>query len=176
MVRMNEPLGAATKRGTGSGALTFEQFFEAEHERLLRALYLLTGNAEEAEELMQETFLALWERWDRVAAMENPTGYLYRTAMNRHRSRIRRAAAAARRVVGGTERRDEFSRADERDALARALALLPSRQRAAVILTELLGYPSEEAGEILGVRDVTVRSLASRGRAFLRRELEDADE
>ena len=46
---------------------------------------------------MQDAFLALWERWDRVGAMEDPTGYLYRTSMNVFRKRGRRAALVARR-------------------------------------------------------------------------------
>lgn len=74
----------------------FEVFFEGERRRLLRALYLLTGNAEEAQEVLQDAFVAVWERWDRVSAMDDPTGYLYRTALNRYRSGLRRTARAAR--------------------------------------------------------------------------------
>jgi RNA polymerase sigma-70 factor (ECF subfamily) len=107
--------------------------------------------------------------------MEKPTGYLYRTAMNRFRSRLRRAARAARRLAGGAEGGDAFAAADERDALARALAALPGRQRAAVVLTELLGYDSAEAGRILGVKGATVRSHASQARSALRGHLEDHD-
>jgi RNA polymerase sigma factor (sigma-70 family) len=178
MDRMHEPASAVSDEPPPNAPAvpSFEAFFEAEHVRLLRALYLVTGNAEEAEELMQDAFVAVWERWDRVGGMEEPTGYLYRTAMNRYRSRLRRAARATRRVVGAAEDGDAFAAADERDAVARALARLPERQRAAIILTELLGYDSAEAGRILGVKDVTVRSLASQARAALRAELEDRDE
>jgi RNA polymerase sigma factor (sigma-70 family) len=183
MDRMNEPGSAVSERNSRAVPVpapaagpSFEAFFEAEHARLLRALFLVTGNVQEAEELMQDAFVAVWERWDRVGSMEEPTGYLYRTAMNRFRSRLRRATRAARRVVGSAEGDDQFSAADERDALARGLAALPRRQRAAIVLTELLGYGSEEAGRILGVKDVTVRSLASQARAALRDHLEDRDE
>src|SRR5947199_2200430 len=86
--------------------VAFEGFFEDERRRLLRALYLLTGNREEAEEVLQESFIAVWERWDRVGAMDEPTGYLYRTALNRYRSRLRRAGRAARRAVGQADGRD----------------------------------------------------------------------
>ena len=79
------------------------------------------------------------------------------------------------RSLGSAEAGDAFAAADERDAVARALAALPERQRAAIVLTELLGYGSEEAGEILGVRGVTVRSLASQARSTLRTVLEDRD-
>ena len=180
MDRMNDPASAVSDRHAPSdppaAPASFEAFFEAEHGRLLRALYLVTGNAQEAEELMQDAFVAVWERWDRVSAMDEPTGYLYRTAMNRFRSRLRRASRAARRAIGSDEGRDAFAAADERDAVARAMGRLPERQRSAIVLTELLGYDSEEAGRILGVKDVTVRSLASQARAALRTHLEEADE
>ena len=165
-----------TEREAPAPPASFEGFFEAEHARLLRALYLVTGNVQEAEELMQDAFLAVWERWDRVATMDEPVGYLYRTAMNRFRSRLRRVNRAARKVVGSAAGGDAFAAADERDALARALATLPERQRAALVLTELLGYGSAAAGRILGVRDVTVRSLASQARAALRENLGGPDE
>jgi RNA polymerase sigma factor (sigma-70 family) len=175
---MQEPASAVSEpeaSARSSGPAGFEDFFRDEHARLLRALYLVTGNRQEAEEVMQDAFLAVWERWERVGAMDEPTGYLFRTAMNRHRSRLRRTARAARRVVGAAEGGDAFAQADERDAVARALGALPRRQRSAVVLTELLGYGSEEAGEILGVKGVTVRALASQGRAAMRTRLERDD-
>jgi RNA polymerase sigma factor (sigma-70 family) len=183
MDRMNEPGSAVSEpvtapttepAPTAEPPVTFEAFFQAEHARLLRALFLVTGNEQEAEELMQDAFLAVWERWDRVREMERPTGYLYRTAMNAFRSRVRRAARAAKRLVGCAEE-DEFARADQRDAVARGLGTLTPRQRAALVLTELLGYGSEEAGEILGVKAVTVRVLASQGRTAMKEKLERSD-
>jgi RNA polymerase sigma factor (sigma-70 family) len=154
----------------------FEDFFDAERQRLLLALYLLTGNRQEAEEVLQDAFIAVWERWDRVGAMDDPTGYLYRTALNRHRSALRRTARAARRAVGAAEGGDLFAAADERDALARALATLTPRRRQAIVLTELLGYASAEAGRAMGVADATVRRLAQDAREQLRRELEETDD
>src|SRR4029079_19354832 len=79
-----------------SDALEFELFFEAERRRLFRALYVMTGSGHEAEELLQDAFLRLWERWDRVSVMDDPVGYLYRAAMNLARSRVRRIIRAAR--------------------------------------------------------------------------------
>lgn len=155
---------------------TFESFFSDERKRLLRALFLLTGNAEEAEEILQDAFVALWERWDRVATMDDPTGYLYRTAMNRHRSLRRRTTRAARRAIGQAHGGDVFAQADERDAVARALATLTPRRRQAVVLTEMLGYGSPEAAHVMGISDSTVRRLAQDARTVLREELEEADD
>ena len=153
---------------------TFERFFEDTHVRLFRAMYLLTGRASDAEDLVQETFAKVWERWDRVRAMANAEGYLYRVAMNAARTAARRRAVAAR-LLPGRSPRDEYDEVDQRDAVARALTELPNRQRAAVVLTELLGYGAEEAAEILHVKPASVRSLASLGRDKLREALEAPD-
>jgi RNA polymerase sigma-70 factor (ECF subfamily) len=154
----------------------FEEFFEAKRDRLYRALYLLTGNRHEAEELTQDAFLKVWERWDRVAAMERPEGYLFRAAMNLFRSRLRRARVAARRTLGRAEARDELAEVVQRDAVLRALASLTPRQRAALVLTELLDLETNETAEMLGVSPGTVRSLCHQGRAALRTTMETNDE
>ncbi|MGH2655303.1 MAG: sigma factor [Actinomycetota bacterium] len=57
-------------------AETFEDFFHAHHERLLRAMYLATGDRHEAEDLTQEAFVGVLERWERVRGLEDPAGYL----------------------------------------------------------------------------------------------------
>jgi RNA polymerase sigma-70 factor, ECF subfamily len=153
----------------------FETFFREGYGRLLRALYLVTGDVEEARELTQEAYLRIWERWDRVGIMDNAEGYLYRTAMNLWRSRLRRTARAAKRVVGIEAARDPFAGADDHDMVVRALRTLTPRQRAAIVLTELLDVPSDEAGAAMGVGASTVRALATQGRAVLRERLDPSD-
>jgi len=159
-----------------SDARRFEEFFEAESWTLYRRLCLVTGNRHEAEEVMQDAFISVLEHWDRISAMENPTGYLYRTAFHVVHKRSRRAARALRHVVHARPDVDEFAAADDRQIVLRALGKLSRRQRVAVVLTELLGYSSEEAAGIMASRAVTVRVLASQGRAAMRRMLEDRDE
>jgi hypothetical protein len=75
----------------------FDDFFEEEHERLFKALYFVTGNRQDAEELMQDAFLKLWERWSELHRISDPVGYLFRVALNGFRMRRRRAAMAIRR-------------------------------------------------------------------------------
>lgn len=175
MGRMEDAAAPATQVTSDEAQEGFEAFFRAEHARLLRALFVVTGDRQEAEDLMQEAFLSLWERWDRVGGMADPVGYLYRTALNAHRSRRRRLLRAARRMVLREPAPDELALADARDAVSRALARLTVRQRAALVLTEMLGYGSQEAASILGVRPGTVRSLASQARAALRGFVEERD-
>jgi len=156
--------------------VAFEDFFEAERGRLFGAVYLMTGCLDEAEEIVQDAFLAVWERWDRVRRMERSTGYLYRTAMNRFRSRRRHLACAAKRGLPFRSAEDPFEAVDLRDEVVRAIRRLSPHQRAALVLTELLDLDSERAAELLGVRPSTVRNLAAQARASLKRAMEQHDE
>ena len=154
---------------------SFEAFYDAERRTLFRRLWLITGNRAEAEELMQDAFLRVWERWERVGAMDDPVGYLYRTAMNLFRKRYRRAVLAIRRSIGLAPSRDDFADADDRETVQRVLSTLPPRQRAALVLTEMLGFTADEAGRALGVQASTVRSLSRHGRESFRRAMEVDD-
>lgn len=152
--------------------LVFEEFFDAERGRLFGAVYLMTGDVEEAEEIVQDAFLAMWERWERVREMNSPAGYLYRTAMNGFRSRRRRLARAARRVLPVPGDEDPYAAADLHDEVVRAIRRLAPRQRAALVLTDLLELGSAEAADLLGVKPTTVRNLAAQARCALKRAME----
>jgi len=154
-----------------SGAENFGDFFRAEQARLLRALYIVTGDRYLAEEIMQDAFVGLWERWERIRTLKDPTGYLYKTALNRvrrHQRRLARLVAVLARLTP----REALYDVEDRDVVVRALGTLSARQRAAVVLTEMLGFDSDTAGRLLGVKAVTARRLASKGREALRRALE----
>lgn len=142
----------------------FDTFFEEERERLFKALYFVTGNREDAEELTQDAFLRLWERWDDIDRIDDPTGYLFRVALNGFRMRRRRAAVAVRKLVPVTEPSDSFLEAEMRADVRQLLMGITPRQRAALLLVDLLGYSSEQAARILRVRPSTVRALATQGR------------
>ncbi len=133
----------------------------------------MTPNRHEAEEISQDAFLRIWERWDDVRVMAEPAGYLYTTAMNLWRSRGRRGAVAVRKVVRILPADDELAAIDDRDVVVRTLAILTPRQRAAIVLVNLLGLTSEEAGRALGVRPSTVWVLAARARSSLREGMGD---
>jgi RNA polymerase sigma factor (sigma-70 family) len=165
---MSDPVLHIVDVTVSTPGISFEEFFEREKTGLFGALCLVTRDRHQAEELSQDAFLAVYERWDRVAVMENPSGYLYRIAMNAFRSWNRRATMAARRTVGLAAASDPIGEIEAHDAVLRVLAPLTERQRAAVVLVDLLGYPSDEAGRILGIRAATVRTHVSRAHAELR--------
>jgi len=157
------------------GWARFDAFFAEEHERLFKALYFVTGNREDSEELMQEAFLRLWERWHDIERIDDPTAYLFRVALNAFRSRRRRAAVALRKLTPAHEERDPFTDAEMRADVRGLLLGCTARQRAALVLVDLLGYPSEQAARILGVRPSTVRALATQGRRAIRGAEGDRD-
>jgi RNA polymerase sigma factor (sigma-70 family) len=120
--------------------------------------------------LMQDAFLRLWERWDDLDRISDPTGYLFRVALNGFRMRRRRAATAIRKLTPVREEADAFLEAEMRADMRQLLLQVTPRQRAALLLVDLLGYPSGQAASILGVRPSTVRALATQGRRALRAE------
>jgi RNA polymerase sigma factor (sigma-70 family) len=149
--------------------MDFAAFFADEHRRLFKALYFVTGNRADAAELMQDAFLKLWERWDRLDRIDDPTAYLFRIALNGSRMRARAARRAAQRLIPVGPDRDPFDEIDLREDVRVLLLDLAPRQRAALLLLDMYGYGSEEAARIMGIRPSTVRALASQGRAVLRR-------
>ena len=163
---------AGTPPVVGGG---FESFYLTHRVRLFRALVVVTRDVHAAEEFAQDAFVRIRERWDQVRQMEDPTGYLYRTALNGWFQVRRRAVRAAKRVAAPDRLVDPLESVEDRDVLARRLLELPARQRAALVLTEYLGHDSAEAGRTLGIRPGTVRRLASKARAALHQVDEEGD-
>lgn len=160
------------ERSVADAQPAFEEFFLRTRERLAGSLWLVTRNVHETEEIAQEAYVRVWQRWDRVGAMEDPEGYLVRTAVNVWRGRGRRAAVAVRNAIHAIPPADAVAEIESRDVVVRALATLTPRQRAAVVLVDLLDLSSEDAARALGVRASTVRVLAAKGRARLREGME----
>jgi RNA polymerase sigma-70 factor (ECF subfamily) len=157
-------------------APTFEALFAVERDRLFASLWLITRDRHEAEDVAQDAFVKVWERWERHGAPDDPTAYLFRTAMNILRNRRRRAAVALRHASSQKESADELGAVEARHIVMRALGALTPSQRAALVLVDLLDMSSTEAAGALGVRPSTVRVLAARGRATLSAQIGASDE
>ncbi len=157
----------------------FQTFFESEYARLVRAVVPTTGSRGDAEEAVQEAMAKAYERWDRIGRMRSPAGYVYVTAINHHRRGRRRLA---RLILGRTEEEGVAAVGDpteemlERDALVRALRALPEGERDALLLVGWLGMDAAEAGEVLKIKPVSVRSRVHRGREALRAMKEANDD
>jgi RNA polymerase sigma-70 factor, ECF subfamily len=158
-------------------APSFEAFYRTRYRRLFTALCLVTRNRHEAEEVAQEAFVRVFERWDRVGGLDDPTGYLFRVSMNVFRGRYRRASLAVRRaLLLAPAASDDLAAVETQDEVVRLLSGLDPRQRAAVVLTAILDYSAEEAGQMLGLRASSVRSLTTRARVRIKHEVMDPHE
>jgi RNA polymerase sigma-70 factor (ECF subfamily) len=71
----SEPYRAEVETDVAEEPRRFEDFFGSEHARLFGAISMVTGDRHEAEEIMQDAFLRLWERWDRVRELDDPSSY-----------------------------------------------------------------------------------------------------
>ena len=164
-MRATEPDAAGMALGNPT---SFDEFFRASYQRLARAMLLLTGDRSEAEELAQDAFVRIYERWERVQKMESQDGYLLRTAMNLHRKRLRRLAVQARRRPQAQEGWDQIRSVETRADLLRALSRLRHSHREVLVLVDWLGLGSEEAGRVLGLSAEAIRARLHRARVALR--------
>ena len=153
----------------------FTAFVDAAWPRLHRYGYVLTGSSLEAEELVQETLLKVFQAWHRIGEEGSALAYtrtaMARTHVSRWRSLTRRTAVEDRtaldRSLAASPPRWESASAD-RDQVWRALAQLPPRQRAVVVLRFYEDLPERAIAEVLGCAVGTVKSQLSRALATLR--------
>ena len=146
---------------------TFEEFFGTEHARRFGACASSPETETGRRRSCRTPSFALWERWDQLR-LDDASAYLFRTAMNVFRNRYRRTALSLRNTLAIAPSDDAFATVDDRDLVVRTLRDLTADQRAAVLLMGYVGLTSVEAGQMLGMRSSTVRTLATRARAAIR--------
>jgi len=139
---------------------------------LMRAAVALAGSRSDGEDLLQAALERLLRHWTRIEG--DPEGYLRRTLYNMAADGWRRRGAWRRKLplvhAGGTDapNTDAVDTVDLRDALGRALAQLPPRQRAVLVLRYWEELSQAETAELLGCPEGTVKSAAARGLHRLR--------
>jgi RNA polymerase sigma factor (sigma-70 family) len=156
-------------------ATQLEVFISTEYPRLVGALTAQTGSRALAEDIAQEALARVCDRWDKVASMEQPRAWLYRTAMNLASSWFRRRAAERRALVrhgGGESRPDSTEATADALALRAALQRLPLKQRTALVYRYCLDLPVDEVAVLMGSTEAAVRQMTSRGAATLRGRLQ----
>jgi RNA polymerase sigma-70 factor (sigma-E family) len=143
----------------------FAAFYASEWQRAVRLAGLLSQDARVAEDLAQEAFARVFPKWDGV---ENPHAYLRVAIVNACRSwqSRRRTERVKLPLVASASAIDPVF-----DALADAIAALPYRQRAALVLRYYADLRESEIAEAIGCRPGTVKSLTSRALAALRKEV-----
>jgi RNA polymerase sigma-70 factor (sigma-E family) len=147
----------------------FEEFVATRGQALHRTAYLLTGDWALAEDLLQTALARAYPRWGRIAS-DNPEVYLRRVLVNTWSSWWRRrwrGEVPTERLVDAAGP-DDYAAADRRDAVQAALAGLPKRQRAVIVLRFHEDMTEAQVADALGISVGTVKSQTAKALAKLR--------
>jgi RNA polymerase sigma-70 factor (sigma-E family) len=148
---------------------------QREHPRLVGLLALYVGERPAAEDLAQETFVRLHQHWSRVRNMASPRAWLSTVGINLARSWWRRRFAhqRAQRRLGPTSEAQVTSEPADVLVVRAAVASLPHRQRAVLVLRYYADLTVAETAQQLHCAEGTVKSLTHRAVATLRTQLAD---
>ena len=146
----------------------FERLFTDERVAMVRLAWLLTGSEPQAEEIVQDAFAKVFERWSKL---DNPGGYLRTCVVNGCRRAGRRRLVERRHAppVGRSAAPDDAHGDSE---LLDALRTLDPKRRAAVVLRYWGDCSQAEVAEAMGVRLGTAKSMLSRAMTDLRKVVE----
>ncbi|MGH3655870.1 MAG: SigE family RNA polymerase sigma factor [Micromonosporaceae bacterium] len=141
----------------------FREFVQDNGPALSRTAYLLCGDREQAEDLLQTALARTVARWPQVRRGSNPAGYVRRVMINERTSRWRRRRYTEHLTAEPPDRPatvDDLDATTWRLTLAEALARLPPKQRAVVVLRFYEDQSESETAELLGCSVGTVKSQA----------------
>jgi len=165
-------LEAALMHGIrGEAASSFDQVLRQREAQVLRTAFRILGNWADAEDVAQEVFLRLHRRGIIFANDAAAGGWLYRVTVNLCLDRTRSARPS--QELSDIPSRERSAEAlvlveEKKQRLMAALALLPRKERAAVVLREIEGLSTAEVASALGSSEVTVRSQVSKALVRLR--------
>ncbi|SDT72849.1 SigE family RNA polymerase sigma factor [Actinoplanes derwentensis] len=140
----------------------FRDYFEQHHDSMSRLAYLMTGEADGADDLAADALTEVWRHWDRVMAADDPAAYGHGIVMNLARNRVRRRSRERLWSLEPIRKAldpDVSAVVDVRSALKR----LPHRRRACVVLRYAFDLPEKEVATALGISVGAVKSATSRG-------------
>jgi len=153
--------------------VTFEEFVSVQLPALTRYARVLTGDRQDAHDVLADALIVAHLRWRRISKMDYPAAYVRRIVTSTFLSRKRRWSARNVKLTatGDLPERagaDATAQIDDQNQLHGLLAQLPDRQRAALVLRYFLDLSDQQTADELGCTRSTVRSLVARGLASLR--------
>lgn len=168
---------APPDRATPDGDRTDQvrELYERSHLDMVRFAAFLTGDVDGAQDIAQEAFVRLFDAWDRLDDPDRAGAYLKATIVNLVREGFRRQEVADRKadrhlaVVSSAE--DDALGQLGRDHVLAAVAALPMRQRACVIMRHWMRMTETEIADTLSISVGSVRTHVKRGSAALKDRL-----
>jgi RNA polymerase sigma-70 factor, ECF subfamily len=169
------PAPVETTAHSDRTAISFETYVRSRWSALLRTAFLLTGDRQLAEDLLQTTLAKVLRRWDGLAQAANPDPYVRKVMLNTALRWRRRHWRAERPTdaVPDQPSTDSTAGVDARERLRRALITLPARQRAVIVLRFYEDQTEVQTAALLGCRPGTVKSQTAKAMAKLRARLAD---
>jgi len=165
---------ATAREATIDADSALEQLYAAHYAGLVRLAVLLLRDQGLAEDVVQDSFVAMHGRWDRVDPDRAPA-YLRQTVVNRSRSALRHRGVVTRHrpepLPDGAAADASVLANERRTAVLDALAALPTRQREVLVLRHYLDLSEADIAATLGISKGAVKSHASRAAAALRSRL-----
>jgi RNA polymerase sigma-70 factor, ECF subfamily len=153
----------------------FDGFYLASRDRLLHALYAMTGDLAEAQDVVQEAYARAWQRWSSVSSYDDPAAWVrtvaWRLAVSRRRKARNRIGAALRLHATASPVTEP---SPDTAVIVAALRRLPDAQRRALALHYLCDLSVDAVAAETGVSAGTVKSRLSRGRIALAAVMSDA--
>ncbi len=168
-----------------------DQLLVRYHSRVFRLALSILHNSQDAEEVIQEVFLKVFQKLDSFKGESSFSSWLYRVAINTTFMKLREKRGAETLPLEEMERKideetgkggvsdwarrpdDELLSEEATQIITEAMEKLPDEFKMVVILRDLDGLSTEEVGKLLGLSPAAVKSRLHRARLFLRRRLED---
>jgi RNA polymerase sigma-70 factor (sigma-E family) len=159
--------------GSWTADEALERLYAAHWQRLVRLSVLLVRDVGTAEEVVQDAFIAVHRRWDRLRDPDKALAYLRRAVVNQSRSTLRHRMVVERHVLRGPDpatapTEEPAENLTRRAAVLEAMRALPQRQREVLALRYYLDLSEAEIADTLKISRGAVKSHASRGAAALR--------
>ena len=156
---------------------TFKQTYLPLSASMYRTAYRILGNPEDAEDMVQEAYMRLWDKRDELAHIESAEAYavtlVKHLCLDQLRRNSRQAATCAPEDVTLAAEDSPGMRAeahDETDCLRRLIGRLPANQRQVMWLRDIDGCSYDEIAKATGLSDVNIRVLLSRARKMIREQ------
>lgn len=171
------------ERTSAGDTTAFEQLMTLSQHKVASTAWRLLGNTEDARDATQEVFLRVYKHLGRFNPEQDFFAWLYRITVNVCHDLERKRRPRGVRVTSLEEEREAGSLeqlarhedgeeatllAQRRAMVARAMATLPGKERAAVVLRDIEGLSTEEVAEVMGSRPATVRSQISSARSKIK--------
>jgi len=157
--------------------LTYEELVAPVRERMMRIVWRIVRNPDEAEDTMQEVLTLVWKKLDRISRHPCPQALVMRICVDAAIDALRKQRRERRFVDSGILDRlpapdsNGWEQREIESKIREAVGRLPRNQAAAVVMRILEGQSYEEIARALGCREVTARTHVLRGRAKLSRWL-----